>query len=94
MKTPADMAKLAHLLEVQGQLIEQYLGQNMGEPYAYLLLATPRATARSVTLATNIRAEHVAPVAFLFGARIKALDAEAILDPSASHPIGGADASR
>jgi hypothetical protein len=77
---------LDHLLEIQGGLIEHYLAQNMGEYYAYLLLATPREPPaniledRRVAYATNIRAPRAEPMVFTFAQSVRMLTAEQLLD--------------
>lgn len=89
------MARLEHLLEVQGQIIDAYLAQNMGERYAYLLIATPRVEpenileARTVSHVTNIRPALAEHIALAFAERVKRLDAASLLDGLAPEPILG-----
>lgn len=88
------VARLEHLLEVQGQIIDAYLAQNMGERYAYLLLATPRAEpslreARAVSHVTNMRPALAEHIALAFAERVKHLDAASLLDGLAPEPILG-----
>lgn len=48
------LARSAHLLEIQGQLIDAHLVQNMGERYGYVLIVFPVRLPGDVQLVTNV----------------------------------------
>ena len=67
---------LAHLLQVQGGLLDAYLEQNLGRRYAYVILAweqDPPIRLRVVTNLQTINAETARQQAQAWVARINAL---------------------
>jgi hypothetical protein len=46
-------ARLAHLLDIQGQLLDRFLEQNLGGRYFYCIVVSPAGTPAQVSAITN-----------------------------------------
>jgi hypothetical protein len=79
--------KLHSLLSIQGELLDNYLEQNMGERYAYVIVAIPAQGPFNLSVLTNFRdRELIEPVLRDFATRLTGSRPEEIIEVN-KHPL-------
>jgi hydrogenase/urease accessory protein HupE len=74
---------LAHLLEVQGGLLDAYLKQNLGKRFAYAIFVVPVDLAGAVVAVSNVHAPMVELGADFIARQLQTLKPGAELDVDA-----------